>query len=183
MHVSPAVSTNLTGSQFDSLPYEEGRRWELLDGDLVSVSSPTPTHQEIVFRILSALKRYLAGKNGIASHDVEFGLAGNTRLRPDVWLLLDTKAALLDRSKTPIPGSPDLAVEVISPSERASESIRKVDLYLKHGSREVWRVYPEIRQVVTHTAAGDIRKFAAADVLATALLPGFELPSFIFAEV
>lgn len=174
MHVSAAVATNLTGSQFDALPYEEGQRWELLDGDLVPVSSPTPAHQEIVFRILSAMKRYLAAKNGIASNDVEFGLAGDTRLRPDVWLLLETKAALLDRSRVPIPGSPDLAVEVISPGERTSESIRKVDLYFKHGTREVWQVYPETRQVVVYTDAGEIRRVQAEDILTTALLPDLD---------
>ncbi len=32
----------MTGAQFDALPYEQGRHWELLEGDLIAVSSPTP---------------------------------------------------------------------------------------------------------------------------------------------
>ena len=49
----------MAGIQFDALPYQEGRRWELLEGDLVEVSSPTPEHQDIVFNLLAALKQYL----------------------------------------------------------------------------------------------------------------------------
>lgn len=69
------TTATMTGAQFDDLPYEEGRHWELLEGDLVEVSSPTLDHQEIVYRILAALKQYLGGGRGIASHDVEFALS------------------------------------------------------------------------------------------------------------
>jgi hypothetical protein len=49
----------MTGLQFDALPYEEGRLRELIEGELIPVSSPTLEHQEIVFRILMALKQHL----------------------------------------------------------------------------------------------------------------------------
>jgi len=54
-----ATITTMTGAQFDAMPYEEGRRWELINGELISVSTPTWRHQDIVFRILLALRRYL----------------------------------------------------------------------------------------------------------------------------
>ena len=46
-----ATTATMSGLQFDALPYEEGRRWELLEGDCIEVSSPTPRHQEIIFRV------------------------------------------------------------------------------------------------------------------------------------
>jgi Uma2 family endonuclease len=169
------TTETMTGAQFDALAYEEGRRWELLDGDLIPVASPTLDHQEIVFLILSALKQYLRGKAGIASHDVEFGLAPDTRVRPDVWATLGDKALRLDRTKVPVPGCPDLAVEVISPTERTTDSMRKVDAYLRSGTSEVWQVYPQTRQVIVHRQ-GEMRKLSVNDVIETPLLPGFSIP-------
>jgi Uma2 family endonuclease len=52
-----ATIATMTGAQFDALPYEEGRRRELLEGDLIEVSSPTPEHQDIVFNLVTALKQ------------------------------------------------------------------------------------------------------------------------------
>ncbi len=44
-----ATLATMSGAEFDALPFEEGRRWELLAGDLIEVSSLTPEHQDIVF--------------------------------------------------------------------------------------------------------------------------------------
>jgi Uma2 family endonuclease len=133
----------MSGAQFDALPYEEGRRWELLEGELIEVPSPTPEHQDIVYAILNALKLYLQEhrSQGAAYADVEFALADHVRLRPDVCVLLAEKARQLDRRRIPIPGAPDLVIEVISPSE----SLGKIQSYLRHGTAEVWQVYPESR--------------------------------------
>ena len=71
----------MAGIQFDALRYQEGRRWELLEGDLVEVSSPTPEHQDIVFNLLAALKQYLKEQSvGRAHQDVEFALSRQDRL-------------------------------------------------------------------------------------------------------
>src|ERR1700691_3124291 len=123
-----ATNTTITGAQFDAMPYEEGRRWELVDGELISVPSPTPRHQATVLEILLAVRRYLqqSGIAGLAYPDVEFALTDNDRVRPHVGVVLGEKATRLNPDKVPIPGAPDIAIEVISPSERTSESLHKV---------------------------------------------------------
>jgi Uma2 family endonuclease len=123
-----ATTTVITGAQYDAMPYDEGRRWELVNGEFVSVSSPTPRHQDIVFEVHIALRNYLRQSRivGHAYQDVEFALTDNDRVRPDVAVVLGDKAARLDPDKVPIPGAPDIAIEVISPSERAFESEAKV---------------------------------------------------------
>lgn len=172
-----ASIATMTGPQFDALPYEQGRRWELIEGELVEVSSPTPEHQILVQRLLLALLIYLQTQGrGLVLADVEFALAGDIRVRPDVLVLLGEKAERLDKSKVPVERCPDLAIEVISPSERTSDSMRKVEVYLGHGVGEVWQVYPKTRQVVVHTAGQGVRKLAEGTILGTGLLPGFELP-------
>src|SRR6478672_761020 len=139
-----ATTASMTGSQFDALPYDEGRRWELLNGELIPMPSPTPRHQEIVFRVQLALRQYLQAHDAgsLTYSDLEFALTDDTRLRPDVCVVLGEKARGLDPDKSSVPGAPDLAVEVISPSERASDSHDKVLAYLRNGTSEVWQVYP-----------------------------------------
>jgi Uma2 family endonuclease len=169
----------MSGLQFDALPYEEGRRWELLEGDRIAVSSPTPRHQEIVFQVLFALRRYLAGGKGRAFADVEFALSEFLRLRPDVCVLLAEKASQLDPDRIPIPGAPDLAIEVISPTERAGESHDKVRAYLGNGTTEVWQVFPQSRTLAIHRNDGSTLLDASQSVTSS-LLPGFEVPATSF---
>jgi Uma2 family endonuclease len=113
--------------------------------------------------------------------DVEFALSEDVRLRPDVCLLLPEKARQLDRKRIPIPGAPDLAIEVISPSERSSESYRKVLSYLKHGVAEVWQIYPESLALEIHKS--ETRRSLTGDQqVTTDLLPGFSPPLSLFFE-
>jgi Uma2 family endonuclease len=174
----------MSGAQFDALPYEEGRRWELLEGELIEVPSPTPEHQDIVFAVLLALKLYLKEHRlqGAAYEDVEFALSHVVRLRPDVCVLLPEKARRLDRKRIPIPGAPDLAIEVISPSERTSESRAKVDAYLRYGVAEVWQIYPDSRVLEIYTGENGHRTLSADQQVHTDLLPGFSVTLSSFFE-
>ena len=85
------------------------------------------------------------------------------RIRP-VW----------DPNRVPIPGAPDIAIEVISPSERASESHDKVLAYLRNGTTEVWQVYPKSRTVQIHRGEAS-RSLEWSQPIETHLLPGFAL--------
>jgi Uma2 family endonuclease len=170
-----ATTAAMTGPVFDELPYDKGRLWELFDGELLPISSPTLEHQEIVFRILLALMNVLSGSSGKAATDVEFALSPNTRVRPDVWAVDGLRAPEMDWTRVPVAGHPDLAVEVISPSESASHAMRKVELYLANGVREVWQVFADAQQVLVHSNGGRVAKLGAGDNLATALFPGLEI--------
>jgi Uma2 family endonuclease len=172
-----ATTATMSGLQFDALPYDEGRRWELLDGELIEVPSPTPRHQDIVFAVLLAIRSYLteSRSRGRAFADVEFALSDHIRLRPDVCLLLSEKAGQLDLDRIPIPGAPDLAIEVISPSERAGESHDKVRAYLRSGTAEVWQIYPKSRTLQIYKGGSGI-SLDANQQITTDLLPGFQAP-------
>ncbi len=171
-----ATTAAFTSAQFDALPYDEGRRWELLEGDLIEVSSPTLHHQEIVSRFLLALRRYFetSSTHGTAYTDIEFALTGRDRLRPDVCILLAEKTARLDPDKIPVPGAPDLAVEAISATERAGESHEKVRVYLRNGTAEVWQLYPKPCTVQIHRGENST-SLDSGQRIATPLLPDFTL--------
>ena len=72
---------------------------------------------------------------------------------------------------------PVLAVEVLSPSNSASNIAEKVDLYLAHGVEVAWVVDPRRATVVVHTPDGLARRLAVGDTLeGGAALPGLALP-------
>jgi Uma2 family endonuclease len=71
-------------------------------------------------------------------------------------------------------GPPDLAVEVLSPNDRASEVQAKIRDWLNSGCRAVWIVDPETKSVTIYKSTHDIAVLNAADMLTDAqLLPGF----------
>lgn len=80
----------------------------------------------------------------------------------------------------PYPGAPDLAVEVISPSESAEAVPRKVRLYLDKGVEAVWVVYPEAREVHQYQREREprmVRVYRGDEMLeAPGLFPGLGLP-------
>jgi len=171
-----ATTATMTGAQFDALPYEEGRKWELLDGELIPVPSPTLEHQVIINSISFALTLHFRSnpQRGIPASDVEFALDEDYRVRPDVLVLLDARATTVDMQRVPIPGAPDIAVEVISPSERSVDSQAKVQAYLRYGAQEVWQVFPRSRTVVVHRGATSTT-LSESDAITSPLLPGFSL--------
>jgi Uma2 family endonuclease len=173
----------MSAAEFDALPYEEGRRWELLEGELVEIPGRTLRHQDIVYLVRLAIECYLetGQTEGLASHQVEFAVNGRSRLRPDVCVLVAEEARRPDPDRTPIPGAPDLAIEVISPTERAVDSYDKVRTYLQNGTTEVWQIFPKSRTMQIHRreSSGSIEP---GQQVVSELLPGFTVPLASFFE-
>ncbi len=81
----------------------------------------------------------------------------------------------MDPDKIPVPFAPDIAVEVLSASEGAIETNRKVRDYLGVGCHEVWVIDHVDCEFFVHSKSG-IRLLLATDVLDSPLLPGFNVP-------
>lgn len=72
--------------------------------------------------------------------------------------------------------APDLAVEIISASERPGKTARKLNDYQRSGVREVWQVYPEAGEVLVYRR-NKVRVYGVEDTLSgSEVLPDFELP-------
>ena len=95
---------------------------------------------------------------------------------------VDLDIAFVSKSRAPEPleftwyeTGPDLAVEVISPDNRAGDIHLKVMQLLNAGTRLIWLIYPESRTIVAHTTAG-ANTLNENDTLSGGdVLPGFEL--------
>lgn len=98
---------------------------------------------------------------------------GNIR-SPDVSLM---RRERLPEGKPPvgfIDGAPDLAVEIVSPSEDQKDLLQKVGEYFESGAQEVWLLFPERKQVYRYRAPLDVEVLHENDTLTGGdLLPGF----------
>ncbi len=72
--------------------------------------------------------------------------------------------------------APDLAIEIISPSECAVDIRAKLREYLSAGVRQVWQIYPDTQEVLVYLPDGAVRTYEVGQVIPGAdILPGFEL--------
>ena len=110
---------------------------------------------------------------GQAYCEIDCRISNDTVRRPDLSIFLGAeRLRQIDEDKIPAPFAPDIAIEVLSPSESAMDARRKVREYLNAGSKEVWLLDRANGEVLVHTSGG-IRVLQGADVLASLLLPGF----------
>lgn len=97
--------------------------------------------------------------------------AGTVR-RPDLAFYTRSQIQTMDLDAVPIPESPAIAVEILSPSEKMVAVIRKASEYLRAGSKEVWLVDHENREIHVRTAQGE-RLLTETQTLETPIPPGF----------
>ena len=95
---------------------------------------------------------------------------------PDVSFVAADRVKTQDRA-TYYHLAPDVAIEIISPSERAVDMRTKLRDYLRTGVRQVWQVYPETQEVVVYAADGTVHTYDIGQTIPGAdVLPGFALP-------
>jgi Uma2 family endonuclease len=139
--------TLLSAADFLRLPPQEGKKFELDEGELVEMTLPTYQHNRVVRRVLQFLDRYLeshpAGE--VFAPDAGYILSQDpaTLRGPDVSFLRAERARLIDPKASAFQGAPDLAIEVVSPSDSARDLQRKVTQYMAAGAHAVWIVYPD----------------------------------------
>jgi Uma2 family endonuclease len=169
------LHATMTAEQFDALPEEEGRKWELLDGELIEVSSATPRQNLIVAHLLTRLDVFAEAKSiGTPLFRTDLAVRANTRLRPDIGFFSADTWRTVDIDVVPVTQIPDIAVAIISPSETATTINRKVDAYLKWGVQEVWLIEPEIRTLFVHTLTG-AQRLSEGAFLTSEFVPGWRL--------
>lgn len=129
---------------------EDGRRYELIQGELFMSPSSKLRHQDALLGLYDVMRAYVretrAGKLMIAPFDVKF--SETSVVQPDLFVVRAERAIALTEDF--MDGSPDLIVEVLSPSNRGHDLIKKAALYLDHGVPEYWVADPESRQIVVN---------------------------------
>ena len=165
----------MTAEQFDALPEEEIRKWELLDGELIEVPSATPLHNRILMRLAVALEADIRSRRvWVVLPETDLAVRKESRLRPDFGFFSAKTWATVDLTKVPVIQTPDIAVEIISPSETIATVQRKIEAYLKWGVHEVWLIFPEIKTLFIHTLAG-AQRLSEGAFLTSPFIPGRQI--------
>ena len=169
--MSPSGS-EMSEEEFLRLP-KDGRKWELVDGEAREVPAGHE-HDVLVINIGALLKPFARGWGFVSGSSAGFRMASGNVRSPDVSFTRKERLPEGKPAKSFEGIAPDLAIEIISPSEQPDEMARKVAEYFGAGAEQVWHLFPETRRVTVYYAPSDTANFGPGDVLdAGDLLPGF----------
>jgi len=174
--MSPART--ITDDELLQLP-KDGNRYEVVAGELVMSPGAGLPHERVVMLLGSALVSYVREKQlgDVFGSNALYVLPSGNKRGPDVSFVAAGRLEAPGISQVFPQLAPDLAVEVLSPSDRLQQVLDKVGEYLDAGVRMVWLIDLAKRQAAVYRTATDVRYVAADGVLdGEDVLPGFRCP-------
>ena len=172
------MKTLLTAAELEQMPDDDSVRTELDEGELITMLPGGEDHAGMAAEIVTILNQFVKSQ-GLGK---VYGSSGGFRLRDDTVRAPDISFVRKERvdsikSRGFAKGAPDLAVEILSPSDTFRQMMRKVKQYFAAGTHTVWIVYPDRREVQILEATGMDRLLENDDPIeAPELLPGFSVP-------
>ena len=171
-----ATGRKITVAEFWAMAADPGHRYELVDGELIDMDG-APRHGSITGEIYLLLRLHI-GATGLpltAGVATGFQMSPHTLRFPDVHVTTWARMAAYDEDAGGFPHfAPDVAIEVVSPSNTPTELSRKTAEYFANGARAVWIADPGPRTVAIRRAGmpeqvygGDAMLYGAPEI------PGF----------
>jgi len=140
---------------------EDGRRYELYDGEVFEIPSPIPLHQHVSGRLYLALTAYVRTHGGAVFYaPLDIVLTDFDVVQPDLLLFTRDREHLLNLRKV-TRHALDLAIEILSPSTSGNDRGRKMQLLARHGVREYWLVDPEAVTIEVYGLTGSFFALAS----------------------
>jgi Uma2 family endonuclease len=177
----------LTYNDLLAMP-DDGQRYEIIDGELLVNPAPTWNHQRVLLELTRLIDDFAretgTGKLVFAPFDVILG--PHDIVEPDL-VFIASEQGHYPGDHNSVEGAPALVVEVISPSSRQSDRVKKLLLYARAGVREYWIADPGERTLIINVLQGENYvpvQPEAAGRLSSRALPGLHVdPAAIFAEM
>jgi Uma2 family endonuclease len=180
LEVQPDVDQFVTADGLLELSVRDDNRYELIDGKVRAMPPAGAEHGYFAMGLGAAMFLFASNNQLGAVFAAETGFI--LERNPDTVRAPDTGFVRRDRLPVPLtgkyfPGAPDLAVEVVSPNDRADEVQDKVQDWLAHGTQLVLVVEPKSRTVTIFRPDGTANVLQATDTLdGEDVLPGFRFP-------
>ncbi len=173
-----AAEKLMTAEELIRRPTGMGARYELVKGVLITMSPAGFEHGDIAGELGSRLRVYVRAKRlgTVPAAETGYRLRSNpdTVRAPDVSFVSKARVDKAGKTQGYFPGAPDLAVEVVSPDDTAAEVKTNVNEYFDAGSKSVWIVYPDSREVVVFRSARESVVLSVQDTLdGGEVIPGF----------
>ena len=118
--------------------FNDREDYEIINGQVYMMSRPNTDHMKIELNIATIFKNYLKGKRCMPFNEVDVFFSEEDNFIPDVIIVCDPEIIEDDG----IHGTPDLVVEILSPSTARNDKIKKKIAYEKYGVKEYWIVDP-----------------------------------------
>jgi Uma2 family endonuclease len=159
-----------------------GERFELIDGVAYAMAAPNTEHQQISMTLSAQLFNFFEGKPCrpfAAPFDVrlfyEEDDSDDTVVQPDLVVVCDPEKL----GKEGCRGTPNLVIEILSPSNTAIEMHRKLDIYESAEVPEYWVIDPEQKLIEVYRLSGgryEPRILRMGDTVQSTLFPGLAIP-------
>lgn len=157
----------ITVDEFWAMAADPGYRYELVDGELVDMDG-APPHGNVTGEIYMLIRLHVRAAGLPLNVGVSTGFRMNpyTLRFPDVQVTTVERMAAYDASAGGWPHfAPDVAIEVVPPSNTPAELARKAGEYFANGTRAMWIADPGPRTVVTRRPGVEDQVFGPADAL------------------
>jgi len=172
-----AVAPKLTYADLLEMP-DDGKRYELLDGELIVSPSPIPRHQRVSAQLARLLMRAEdAGFGQLYYAPIDIVLDDRSVVVPDLIFVTTERLSIV--TSTNVQGPPDLVVEILSPSTQKRDLGAKLQMYAHFGVPHYWVPGPEA-EVVRRFELRDqtyieLPVLKGDDILSSPLFPGIEI--------
>lgn len=145
-----------TAADYRSMP-EDGKRYQLIEGELIVAPAPNTFHQIVQVNLVQILQTYLLKKpiGTLLCAPCDVYLDDHNVYQPD--LLFVTRAHAERIQHDGIHGAPDLVIEILSPSTAAQDR-RKRGNFAAAGTVEFWQIDPALRQIQRFVFAENLAK-------------------------
>jgi len=158
---------------------DEYPRYELLEGELIEMVSPTSHHQIISGNLFRILDRHCrsTGLGIILTAPLDVIFSRNVVMQPDLIFVSEARRAEIIRER--ITGAPDLVIEILSPTSSQRDLNQKRKLYARHGVAEYWIVDPDDETIEIQRLQGNILStiglFEKHQTLTSPTFPGLNM--------
>jgi Uma2 family endonuclease len=140
------AETHYTYADLAETP-DDGRRYEVIDGELTVTPAPVPSHQRLIVKLVHILESH-AQANGLGNvycAPLDVVLEETNVLEPDVLFVSSSRLSIVGEKR--IQGAPDLVVEILSKGTLKRDRVTKKELYARFGVKHYWIVDPFAEEI------------------------------------
>jgi len=173
--IKPKISTY---QDYLNLP-DDGKRYELINGELVMVAAPFTIHQIISGNIEEEIRTFLKQTQmGIMIHSpIDVVLSETNVVQPDIIFISEANSNIIKEKN--IQGTPDLVIEILSPSTAYYDIIEKKEIYETFGVKEYWIVDPKKQRIEIFELKGNYfelnQRLNSQGMANSLIMQGFEI--------